>query len=701
MKPDFYLGILNITQVPNMKGKIESDYSWLCNPFNDNTVYITKFTIDDDYFSWKFFLKEKDKEQARQMAFTFLDSLKETYPGLTGEVKVKAIDYTQLNKEAVFEEIVLPQPQFSKKICLLRKIVNLFSFKNGFPVKIYILWQRDDSVEIELESELFKERKRAVKLENIYKIKIYLSVELKSRSQLDNEEELSELQGHLEYLTTNIENVDGKGAILREVSGDTLKNILKGEVFWRNLLNEDTGQFYERKIGKIPKEKMPGFINPEIVDFSIPEDFPLNKAIEVRNENITFSKTFNNIDKDIFIGYLIINGVKTKKKKHLPVNYFVHNMLISGMLGTGKTSFNAHIWNEFRIKRPDIGGININYLKKNQGIFYEADIYLNYDSNDFRIPYYFEGEYTSQTLLETAYYLTASQGLGHEVALNMYNLMKDIIKNEGTLPRTLKELFKRLLKWLDDRPYSMNYKSDIMIMIKTRILETVSEPNIKRILQLPAEIPAWFEAWRRGKKIYLDLSTCNVHEKRLLTFAMFQMMQTLSSKVEVHKLQNFIQIDEVFDIFSSNLNQKNYDFIALGHLENVFKKILKSSRSKGIAFILSDPIPSEIFKCIISLTSIKILFRIGYPCFTLFTNNVDEQDFLVSQENRRALVINGINREKYAIWTPDFYFSKSFKNLIRNSLKRICPNCKNTIDNNAKYCSICGNIFKKHKEKAT
>ena len=75
VKPEFYHAVIKITQVPNVKNKSEENISWLCDPFVDGHVYGTKFTIDNEYFSWKFFLKENSKAEALKSGYIFLDYL--------------------------------------------------------------------------------------------------------------------------------------------------------------------------------------------------------------------------------------------------------------------------------------------------------------------------------------------------------------------------------------------------------------------------------------------------------------------------------------------------------------------------------------------------------------------------------------------------------------------------------------------------
>lgn len=638
--------IVEITQIPDMEKRDVDDISWFGNPFSDQRVYLTKFSISSDTFSWKFYMNAESEELARRAGYGLLSYLKEIYSGLDGTVRTKPISTLHLQKERPYLlEVFLPCPPYlNNQIPLIQKIVNLAETNNEHDIKVYIFWQFKDH---KTSSVLRDVTRSTLKYEFYYNLSIFIEVKLAIDQENERNKKLSELSGYLDYLVIDIKNSEKLPAIWREADIEA-QNLLTMANLFRNPIRIETSIF-DNDMNNFSKKM-------RAIDFIIPSNMPLDKATDVRNENLSFSK--NNKDKDILIGYLYLNGVRTKKEKYLPVNQFVHNTLISGKLGSGKTYYNAHLWNEFRVKRPDIGGLNINYLKRNQEIFYDADIYLDMDSPEFQVQYYFEGDSPKQSLLETAYYLTASQGLGDEAALNLYALMKDIIEKEGELPKSLEVLYEKLLVWIEEGTYSLKFQKDITRMIKIRILEMLSDPNMNRILQLTKKIPKWIVEWSRGKKIYLDLSMGNIHEQRLLTFAIFQIILTVIPKVEADRLQSFIQIDEAFRILSMprNLNPNNYDFIALEHLQDVFEYLVKSFRSRGIAFILTDSTPSRLFEYIISLFSLKIIFRTGFPNFSLFTNDLEEQDQFVLQPNRKAIVINGANGEKYAIHTPNFSF---------------------------------------------
>ncbi len=692
MKPEFYHTIIKITQVPNMKNKYEDESSWLCNPFVDSRVYGTKFTIEDDYFSWKFFLKTQSKEQAIQNGFQFLDYLKEVYPGLSGDVKVKPIDFKQLNKQKLIFELILPKPFFHKKINLFRKIVNLFIFNKKHIIKIYILWQEDDSIIGEIKgTELEKE----YKLDENFKIKIYISIIPKFENKLDIKDQKAELKGHLQYLTSDIKNIDGEGATLKQMPKGTWEEILNGRVFWKNAPGIDTGRFYSGIKDLIPEDRIPGFVNQKAIDFNIPEYFLLNKAIKVHNENVSFSKKLDN--KELFLGYYISRGTITHKKISLSMNDLVHHAFISGKSGSGKTTFLNHLQHEISKKAPNCGVLIISLRKKEEYIQYNLDINLKYGDPDFRVPYYFKGENIEVTFEQLAALLSSSLGLKQPIDIVMYNVMLKYFEKNQDVPDSLEKLFGKLLNWFEKHQYHKKYQTNIINAIKNRAIRWTSSPTLDKITKLPSIKPFWFIEWMNGKNVFIDLSEsiCNEFIKKLLINLIFQMIRIFFPQSRTNNLKNVIMLDEIGAIAKKPATKFSNDdeFISQYFLEQVLSDFLEAFRSRGISIILTAQMPSELFESIYSLPSILILFRTAHSSSRLFTNNVEEQDNLAILGNRNAIVIDGVNGRKFAIYTMDFKYETVLNHSI-NRLENVCPLCKNSIKPYDNFCTACGNSLR-------
>jgi len=684
----YWQGIVKITQIPNKKNLSENDQSWLCNPFSNDCVYGTKITVDKEYFSWKFFIKESSQKEAYTNSICLHDYLKEIYPGLSGEVKAKSIDSERLNKKKRFFEIVLPPPYFNKKINIFEKIINLFTYKSDSKVIIYILWQRDDSSIKEIEG---TELETGIKLDENYKIKIYINPipEISKSSEMDDS--LTELEGHLKYLTTNIQNTDGDSAQLKQAPNDTWERILEGRVFYKNHMNLDTGRFYRKILDIIPEEKIPGFVNPKILDFNVNEFIPLEKAIIVRNENVNFIQKPN--PNDICLGYYIRRGVITDRKTYLSAHDLIHHVFIGGLTGSGKTTLLNHIQHEISSKVPKCGVLIISLKKEEQDVPYKLDLSLKYGDPDLRVPYYFAGENIEVTFEQLAALLASSLGLKQPVDIILYNVMLEYFEENNNLPDTLKELFGKLLVWFKTYAYHKKYQTNIKTAIKNRALKATKSPILNNITKLPSIKPSWFIEWMNGKNVFIDLSdsVCNEFIKRLLINLIFQMIRIFFPQTKANKLKNVVILDEIGEIGKkpATLASNDDEFISQYFLEKVLSEFLKAFRSRGICTILATQKPSELFESIYSLPSILFLFTIAHSCSKLFTNDLEEQDVLRRLGKRRAIVIDGVNGRKFAIYTIDFNYEK-ISNSSHTIKRNVCSSCENFVYVYDNFCSACG-----------
>jgi len=660
LEPEFWQAIINITQIPKVERKLNEDIlndSWLCNPFGDNRVYGAKFLISDEIFNWEFFLKAETKEEAIIDGNCLMAYLMEIFPGVNGQVSAKAITFEELNKQDPIYEIVIPPPRFEEKIFLLKKIINLFNINKDDIIQVYILWQKDDSLitsikGTELESELETDKN--------YKIKIFLSA--KSHNVVSSESNMkgAALNFYLRYLTTNIKNAYGERAYLKHAPTDTWSKILKARPFYKNLLNKNTGRFYRSILEDIPEEDRPGFINPDIIDFNIPSNMPIEKANIIPKENISFSSLTAENERLILLGNIYRNGVKTHRKAYFRLEDFVHHLFISGLSGVGKSRFLAHILEEFNIKAPEVGILTINLVKKTEDKLFNADIVLKKGDPRFRVPYFIKGEDIEETCEQVAEYQVASLGLKNVVVTVMENVLFREISNKGAPPQKIKDLFKELLDWFDKRRYHIKYQTNITRAIKNRVIKLVSSPTIDKILEL-GPIPQWFEEWKRGRNVFIDLSRFSKNGKRLVTHAIFQMIRTLMPEMRTNILRNVIMIDEISEILEKSQSQNSDDdeTVTKHHLEIVFTAFLRAFRSRGVSLMLTDHLPSKLFEAVYKLPNIKILFRTDKGCLQLFGLNSEEQEAVFNQKVRRALVIDGVNARRFSIHTMEYHHKQS------------------------------------------
>ncbi|MGB5911345.1 MAG: hypothetical protein WBH31_09150 [Promethearchaeia archaeon] len=643
-----------------MKNSSENNNSWLCNPFGDARVYTTRITLDEE-FSWEFFFKEDSKKEAYQSAESFLLYLKEVYPGLAGQVKVRGINYMDLQTKKQIFELILPNPVFAKKINLIKKIMNLFPVSKEFKKSFFISWQEDDSVIKELEN--FAKLKQHITLDENYKAKVFFLIEPKfnNNSEISNQviEEIKE------YMAMDIRNADNENASISDAPPDTWRYILEEMVFWKNILDCDTGRFYRRVEGGIPPEMIPAFISPKVVDFSFNHDIPLDKAFTIKNEKIGFNSDFRNNSSRILLGYYIKHGVITENPVYLHLEDLVQHIFMSGLTGVGKTTIESQLKQRIKKTGNPCGVLTIKLLKGNESFMFSSEIMLKKGDPKLRVPYIMEGEEIDQIIEQVAGYSVASVGLKNVVVSIMEIVLTHEYENKGKFPAKIKQAFARVHLHLEENPYHKKFQTNILKALENRVMKLLSNPILEKILET-GPIPEWFIEWQNGKDVYIDLSGFKKSAQRLLVHAIFQLIRTCSPELDAkklmhskdpsQKLKNVIMMDEVGSILGKPKYQSYDDdeTITKHYLEIVFEEFLSAFRSRGIGIILGDHMPSRLFEGVYKLPSIKILFRTDKEDLQKFGLDVEDIMVIDTLKNRFAFIKDGVNSRRFLFYTTDY-----------------------------------------------
>ncbi len=666
MEPKFWQTRVKITQIPSSletqrffsqsnKESVEIDMSWLFDPFLDQTVYGLELSLNKT-FSFIFFMYAQNESKGLERGYAFLLSLEEKFPGLMGEVSVLPIDLSILKQKPLTYELVFPPKPLANEYrhLIIKKLIQLFKVRDLTNFQFYIFWQKDDS--------LTHNNLAIGRALEVYKLKIFVRVIKDTETDYDKLQ-TAELKGKLNYLTMGIRNLKGERASIKVPYVNTWMHIMSSNVFWVNQKNLRTGAYYSRILDSLPEERRPTFITPDKVDFTFSGDLPIQKSLTPPLENINYSSIGENEKNSITLGPVLVKGVETKIIKCIPKSHFANSVFIGGRTGEGKTTFLAHICNQFYKNAPDIGVLILNLQKGGQEKFYLTDDVLEYGSPNLHLSYFYEGEHLDKSLQETATYLVGSLGLSSPSDKIMYNVMNAFIKVNGRLPTSLKTLFAGLTKYFIDHPYHKKFQTYILRALQIRIPSLLSDRTLRNTIKLSRgnSIPKWFHDWKAGKTIFIDLSKPNIHIQRLLANAIFQMVKTLTPDVEAGKLQSIIVIDEASKILEEIVT-KNYahdDSITRDQLELIFNNLIKVFRSKGLSFFIADNTPNRLFSCAVNLPRLKILFGLGHLDSSLFTNNLKTQEYLSVQKEHHALIWD--NEEIYVIRSPNYTHSKQSK----------------------------------------
>lgn len=649
MEHDLWQGIVNIIQVPGNEKTEENLTSWLCNPFGDDTVYTTQFVMDleknDDQFSWNFYLTTNKKNSAEAKALYFLNYLREKFPGLTGNIRIKRINNYKFNNRIKFYEIVLPEPPYKSKFEFLKRIIDIFYYLKKIEhhvAQFYITWQKDDSIPI---STITNE---------LYKIKIFFSIETKSYGE---EVQSKMIKAYLQNIISGFQNTNGEKTILNKAPLDTWNNIIKEATFFKNTAEDYTGKYFSglKKLEWMP-DWMPGFVTPEDIDLIIPVNIPIKKAVGLKYERRGFNTGSEEKDIRILLGkYVSKHGVKTEQMQFLYLNDLNRHVNILGLTGNGKTYFLYHLVNEISKKASYIGSLVILLRKGGEKIHFACDRFYEYPN--IRIPYCFANEDIDKVLKIIAKILSSSIGLKDIFEWNMGNAEKAYYQKHKRLPNNLTHLFKLFWAWFKEKKYPGDFGGTSLLAIENRVYNLI-DPELESVTKLAHELPNWFKEFLDGKNVLLDLSSISHDQNQLkmLIHFIIQMIRVFIPENNEDVLKYVVIIDEiehVAKVRKSNDDNDNQSVIQ-SYLAEAFEEFLEAFRSRGVGLITVGKDASVLFKGIHSLPNINILFTIKLNEAKYFTTSLEDQMSLSSLGYRRACIINAVRKERFLFYTPDF-----------------------------------------------
>lgn len=233
--------------------------------------------------------------------------------------------------------------------------------------------------------------------------------------------------------------------------------------------------------------------------------------------------------------------------------------------------------------------------------------------------------------------------------------MLGLIELKGKLPPFMIDLLRGVYNYMNKNKYGPETQANLLQALINRI-NVFDEIKIQSVLKNFGELPEWVENWKKGRKIFLDLSMCSKYVKMIIINTIFQLIRTITKDIEAEELKHLIVIDEAHAILEKPIttNSDDADFIMKEQMTKIFSELLKEYRSRGVGFIIADQSPNNLFKDVASQPSIKIIFREDFPHNTLFSEEPNERQMLTQLPNRFALVINGATGEKYLIKTIEY-----------------------------------------------
>nr|MDO8114082.1 DUF87 domain-containing protein [Candidatus Sigynarchaeota archaeon] len=332
----------------------------------------------------------------------------------------------------------------------------------------------------------------------------------------------------------------------------------------------------------------------------------------------------------------------------IDIDDLVQHSNVFGITGTGKSYFISNLVNQLqRFKKGMIGILIINYGKKHQEVFFKPDLTLRYGDAGLSVPYFImplDKTEVKKYSEQSAHNIVATMGLKYAVKRILPIVMDLWWQQRGCLPASLGGLLNDLLRYIKAHPYAPEFQANLLQATTNRIHAIVSDASLINAVRLVNTTPDWFTQWLDGKTVFLDFSGCDSVAKQLLSYCVFQMVRALIPHDETNVLKHFIIIDEAHQILRKPLtgDPNDEDFITMVQTQTIFESLLKEFRSMGVGILIADQQPSSLISCSHSLASNKFIFRLNYPCNTLFFSNPDRRDDVLRLGDRVMLaMVNG------------------------------------------------------------
>jgi len=606
--------------------------SWLYDPFGDHSTYGVEFKVNRD-FSWEFFMWAEYIEEVKEVGYTLLMSLQERFKGLDGQISVFPLFSKYLEIERPLYEIIIPSnPPI--KLQLLRKLITYYKApRRKIDMNLFILWKRDDL--------------HNLPRPNHYMIKIFVSLSPNQENSMEFSKQESTLRAVLRYLISGMSIPPYMKADYKLLPSHKWKDLLMCDVFpKKSKYGIDTGS-------SIPVELLPKYIEPNKIDFYIPQDMPLPKPPILENRNLINLPISKDDRSHVYFGNKLIDGVLSNEIGIIEIDSFNSHLNIFGKTGTGKSTLIKIIINELCNKRPDVGILILNLVKPDVKKDFPMAVVCKFPSKRFKVPYIIFGNRVKKSISGTSNVLAACLGLKYLGPVIISETFQRCYTEFGEFPSQITEFFNCVEENIKAKPYDPDTQKTILTAFRRRIDEFFTNPELEKTLRLYTEnsknVPEWFLKWRRGDVVLIDLTDLDNKEQHLVTMLIFQMIDILIPFDSSNKLKHLIVIDEAHRVVgkSRDNDPESAEFIMKNRINALFSNTIEECRSKGLGIIISDVNPYRLLDSAIDSAGIKILFRLGYPSNEIFTGNVKEREMLLNLEDRYALVLNGTNGERY------------------------------------------------------
>ncbi len=311
-------------------------------------------------------------------------------------------------------------------------------------------------------------------------------------------------------------------------------------------------------------------------------------------------------------------------------------MVVFGLTRTGKTVFISNMLYLIDQKYPNVSQLIFSMKDELELENFNVDIITGFDDPKFGVSWIFADKNNNQTIESTAAYIASALGLLDNGKRYIINYLTEIQKNRQKIPRRFENFLMGILNYLK-KPENQYGESqgDIWQATKQRIEAFLGNKRFLDAVEGNEKMPEWFMQWLygiggRGRKIFLDLRKFNIHEKRFLVLAIFQMIRAYSEPSRDKQLKRLFICDEAHILFYKPKTQDFYDSDNIGQyqIDSQLERIINELANTGTGAIFADQNPFKMLDSIRNQVGTRVFFRISQESAGLFTQDPKFQRFL-------------------------------------------------------------------------
>lgn len=337
------------------------------------------------------------------------------------------------------------------------------------------------------------------------------------------------------------------------------------------------------------------------------------------------------------------------------IEQFAHNVLIAGESERDKSVLLKMILNTFAARASDIGVLYFTFDKGFETDL-EFDCRYRFSSPEFTVPYYCVPKSGHLGVFNLARFLVSVLNL-HPELFHVFSIVLRRSIQGGSVSKCLLGIFEGVIEYLTENPFDKDFQDYLIESLQKSIERFRQEPRLKNAVKYRKKPPEWFNRWKAGKKVFIDLSECQYFARIFAFGLMIQLANNLTPHTNEKRPQGLIIVEDGNEIFSDRIFEGSLEMIddrredademfrTFLHFENttlgyVFEKWIGFELSyRNVSVVTVSSRFTEMYDCISRYAELIFLFKLGKTDRNNYKYNPDLKDTISNLREHQALVL--------------------------------------------------------------